>query len=132
MAILNIRQLADDVHARLRLRAAHNGRSMEAEARDILGRACAGDCLRAPEGGGHVSDAGDAGLTLTLSPRQAAAARDYATRHHTTLQDLIGQLLARELASDGAAWLTDLFARLDEAGGDSGGATWTRDELYRV
>ena len=48
---LNIRRLADQVHARLRLRAAHNGRSMEAEARDILDRVCAAD-YQAPEGSG--------------------------------------------------------------------------------
>jgi len=39
------------VHARLRLRAAHNGRSMQAGARDILDRVCAAD-YQAPEGSG--------------------------------------------------------------------------------
>lgn len=36
MAALTIRGLADDLHARLRIRAAENGRSMEAEVRAIL------------------------------------------------------------------------------------------------
>ena len=40
MAILNIRNLPDDIHSRLRVRAAQNGRSMEAEARAILTAAC--------------------------------------------------------------------------------------------
>lgn len=40
MAVLNIRNLPDDVHARLRVRAAQAGRSMEAEAREILTTAC--------------------------------------------------------------------------------------------
>ncbi len=40
MAVLNIRNLPDDVHARLRIRAAIAGRSMEAEARAILTEAC--------------------------------------------------------------------------------------------
>ncbi len=40
MAILNIRNLPEEVHARLRVRAARNGRSMEAEARAILAEAC--------------------------------------------------------------------------------------------
>jgi plasmid stability protein len=39
MKVLNIRNLPDEVHARLRLRAAAAGRSMEAEARAILGAA---------------------------------------------------------------------------------------------
>ena len=36
MAILNIRNLPDEAHANLRVRAAKAGRSMEAEARTIL------------------------------------------------------------------------------------------------
>ena len=40
MAALNIRNLPSEVHARLRVRAAKAGRSMEAEARSILIEAC--------------------------------------------------------------------------------------------
>lgn len=40
MATLNIRNLPDEVHRRLRVRAAGHGRSMEAEARAILAEAC--------------------------------------------------------------------------------------------
>ena len=40
MAILNIRNLPDDVHVELRVRAARHGKSMEAEAREILAHAC--------------------------------------------------------------------------------------------
>ncbi len=36
MAVLNIRNLPDEVHAKLRIRAAMVGRSMEAEARAII------------------------------------------------------------------------------------------------
>jgi antitoxin FitA len=39
MATLNIRRLPEDVHAKLRVRAAKAGRSMEAEARLILAEA---------------------------------------------------------------------------------------------
>ena len=42
MAALTIRNLDDDVKAKLRIRAAHNGRSMEAEVRDILNEAVNG------------------------------------------------------------------------------------------
>lgn len=41
MAILNIRNLPEHVHRRLRVRAARTGRSMEAEARSIITAACA-------------------------------------------------------------------------------------------
>jgi plasmid stability protein len=40
LAVLNIRNLPDDVHAKLRVRAAKAGRSIEAEARAILTAAC--------------------------------------------------------------------------------------------
>lgn len=40
MAVLSIRNIPDEVHALLRVRAAKAGRSMESEARDILTRAC--------------------------------------------------------------------------------------------
>jgi plasmid stability protein len=40
MATLNIRNLPDEVHRELRLRAARHNRSMEAEARSILGEVC--------------------------------------------------------------------------------------------
>ncbi len=43
MATLNIRNLPDDVHRRLRVRAAEQGRSMEAEARAILVAALTGE-----------------------------------------------------------------------------------------
>lgn len=39
MGALTIRNLDDDVKRRLRIRAAENGRSMEAEAREILRKA---------------------------------------------------------------------------------------------
>lgn len=137
MAILNIRQLPDDVHARLRVRAAGNGRSMEAEARALLADACADAEPQyiASDGSSVIRDApnstdASAPVTVTLDPRQARAASDYAVRHHTTVEDLVRQALDRELAADADAWCDELFALMDAAGGNSQGATWTRDELY--
>ncbi|MGE5827136.1 MAG: FitA-like ribbon-helix-helix domain-containing protein [Micromonosporaceae bacterium] len=46
MATLTIRDLDDGVKARLRVRAAHNGRSMEAEARAILAEVLAESSTR--------------------------------------------------------------------------------------
>ena len=39
MANVNVRHLPDEVHRAIRIQAAHNGRSTEAEIRDILERA---------------------------------------------------------------------------------------------
>jgi plasmid stability protein len=43
MAVLNIRDLPDEVQARLRSRAVRHGRSVEAEARAILATVCLED-----------------------------------------------------------------------------------------
>jgi plasmid stability protein len=55
MATLTIRDLDDAVKARLRIRAAENGRSMEAEARELLAAALSGQ--RPARGlGSHIRD----------------------------------------------------------------------------
>lgn len=56
MAVLNIRNLSDDVHRRLRMRAARLGRSMEAEARRILERELATEAPAAAEGVDSLQD----------------------------------------------------------------------------
>ena len=43
MATITVRRLGADTKARLRVRAAHHGRSMEAEAREILREALASE-----------------------------------------------------------------------------------------
>ena len=43
MAVLNIRNLPDDLHARLRIRAAKAGRSMEAEVQATITAVCTTD-----------------------------------------------------------------------------------------
>ena len=48
MASITIRRLDDALKARLRVRAAHHGRSMEEEARHILKAGLAEEAARAP------------------------------------------------------------------------------------
>lgn len=48
MAVLTIRNISEEVRARLRLRAAKAGRSMEAEVRAILATACSHDMKARP------------------------------------------------------------------------------------
>ena len=132
MATLNIRQLPDTVHAQLRVRAAHNGRSMEAEARDILARACTdAGAYAATEGSSLVRDAAGAdALTVVLDPVVAEAARQQAARFGTTVEDWIRQVIDRQVAADAQRWCEDLFAKMDAAGGNSHGRRWNRDDLY--
>jgi antitoxin FitA len=74
VASLVIRELDEDLKARLRMQAAEHGRSMEAEARAILGSALNG--RRPPRGlGSHIrkgfADLG--GVELELPPRTGMA-----------------------------------------------------------
>ncbi len=62
MAHLSLRQLPGELHQRLRARAAHNGRSMEAEARAILAAALAPEPAEPQAGAGLAVYAGHGGL----------------------------------------------------------------------
>ncbi len=83
MAQLSIRNLPDSVHAQLRLKAARNGRSMEAEARAILTEACrsttAGVTTEDLQGlvdGLYGDDKPESAADELISDRRAAAKRE--------------------------------------------------------
>ena len=69
MASLVIRNLDDDVKARLRVRAAEHGRAMEAEAREILAAALRSERPERGLGTYLRSLVGDDGFDLELPPR---------------------------------------------------------------
>ncbi len=74
MASLMIRRLDEDVKARLRVQAAEHGRSMEDEARVLLGAALSG--RRPPRGlGSYIRDqfAEIGGADLQIPPRDEPA-----------------------------------------------------------
>jgi plasmid stability protein len=62
MSAVTIRNLPDEVHRALKVRASHNGRSTEAEIRDILARAVKPD-TRVRLGDALASLGREAGLT---------------------------------------------------------------------
>ena len=66
MATLTIRNLPDDVHSALRVRAAKAGRSMEEEARVVLAKSVAGE----------TDEAGSQLEALAKADAAAAALRD--------------------------------------------------------
>jgi plasmid stability protein len=69
-------------------------------------------------------------ITLALDEETLAAGRAYAARHHTTLNALVRDLLARTVHGDRSAAVEELFRVMDQAPGRSGGTRWTRDELH--
>ena len=75
MAMLTVRNLPDDVHRALRVRAAQHGRSTEAEVRDILERAAK------PEGRLKL------GSLLASIAREAGGLTDAEAEHFNQLRD---------------------------------------------
>lgn len=69
MASLTIRNLEDDTKARLRVRAAHNGRSMEEEARAILRATVAGATAADLWARSRALFSGAKGINLAIPPR---------------------------------------------------------------
>ena len=62
---------------------------------------------------------------------QLEAGREYAQRHQTTLNGLIRRLLEQTVLNTSGQWVDECFALMDKTQATSGGARWTREELYR-
>ncbi len=75
MAMLTVRNLPDDVHRALRVRAARHGRSTEAEVRDILEKAAK------PEGRLKL------GSLLTSIAREAGGLTDVEVEYFNQIRD---------------------------------------------
>ena len=69
-------------------------------------------------------------ITLAIDEETLAAGRAYAERHHTTLNALVRDLLARTVHVDRSAAVEEMFRLMDSAPGHSRGERWTRDELH--
>jgi antitoxin FitA len=75
-----VRNLEDDVKARLKRRAAHHGRSLEEEVRHILRNAVKEETRRRPKLGSRIAARfAKAGLTIDLPDlhRQIAASAEF-------------------------------------------------------
>ncbi len=69
-------------------------------------------------------------ITLAIDEATLAAGRAYAERHHTTLNALVRDLLARTVLADRQAALDEMFRLMDAHPGASFGTRWTREDLY--
>lgn len=69
-------------------------------------------------------------ITLALDEETLEAGRIYASRHETTLNALVRQLLVRTVVADRHAAVAEMFRLMDSHPGNSRGRGWTREELY--
>ena len=71
-------------------------------------------------------------ITLSIDDEVLKAGREYARKHHISLNNLIRKLLAQTVLPSSQYWLDECFSLMDKAKADSGGRKWTREELYDV
>jgi hypothetical protein len=68
-------------------------------------------------------------VTLALDEELLTRGREYAKEHDMSFNALMRELLDQTTRQNGD-WLEDIFALADQHPINSGGATWTREELY--
>ncbi len=71
-------------------------------------------------------------VTLAVDEKLVEKGRRYAREHHTSLNHLIRDLLARTVESPSENWVDECIRKMDAANGHSGGRTWKREDLYDV
>jgi hypothetical protein len=69
-------------------------------------------------------------ITLALDEETLEAGREYAQRHHTTLNALVRELLQKTVLSDRKASVLEMFRLMDAYPGNSEGNRWNREDLY--
>ena len=69
-------------------------------------------------------------ITLAIDDETLEAGRSYASRHQTTLNSLVRELLVRTVLADRRALANEMFRLMDAHSGNSEGKRWTREELY--
>lgn len=70
-------------------------------------------------------------ITLSMEEELIKAGRSYAAQHHTSLNELVRDLLIKTVQNHGAKWLDECFALMDELKIVSKGKEWRREDLYR-
>ena len=71
-------------------------------------------------------------ITIALDEKIIKAGREYAQKHHTSLNSLIRSLLEQTVMPASKHWLDECFELMDQAQADSSGTRWKREDLYRV
>lgn len=69
-------------------------------------------------------------ITLAIDDETLEAGRSYASRHQTTLNSLVRELLVRTVLADRQALANEMFRLMDAHPGHSQGERWTRADLY--
>ena len=71
-------------------------------------------------------------VTISLDKDLLKAGRQYAKKHNTSVNALIRKLLEQAVRPQSEDWLDECFKRMDQAGVNSQGKHWKREDLYDV
>jgi len=71
-------------------------------------------------------------ITISLDEDLLRSGRRYAEKHQTSMNALIRRLLEQTVRADAHNWQEEGFRLMDQAGGDSRGRAWKREDLYDI
>jgi hypothetical protein len=72
-----------------------------------------------------------ANVTLSIDDELLKAGKEYSRKNlGCSLNELIRELLKKTVSPESTGWVEEVFKLADESGGNSGGKTWTREELH--
>ena len=69
-------------------------------------------------------------ITLSINEELLREGRHYAREHHTTLNNLVRELLNSTVHKTSSTWLSEAFNLADTSSGNSHGQKWKREDLY--
>jgi len=71
-------------------------------------------------------------LTISIDEDLMKTGRQYAEKHHTSVNALIRNLLEQTVKNNSVQWIEECFSLMDRADARSEGKTWKREDLYDV
>jgi hypothetical protein len=71
-------------------------------------------------------------ITISIDEKLLKFGRQYAEKHHTSVNALIRNLLEQTVKPDSTQWLDECFALMDRVNARSRGKHWRREDLYDV
>ncbi len=69
-------------------------------------------------------------ITISLDKDLLESGRQYAKKHNTSMNALIRKLLEQTVKPHSTDWMDHCFDLMDQAGADSKGKSWKREDLY--
>ena len=71
-------------------------------------------------------------ITLSIEEKLLKAGREYAKKHHTSLNAMIRKYLSNTVLKKNSGWIDVCFDLMDQTEANSHGKAWRRQELYDV